>query len=134
MSVFASNLISFFAYFAGAIAFSVAFVAIYIRMTPHREFDLIVGQHNASASLAFGGTLLGYAIALAGVIHNVRSALEFIVWGCVVIVTQIVAYQLARFGHRDMSHAIENNAIAAAIWVATVSIAVGIISAACMSP
>jgi putative membrane protein len=129
-----ASLISFFAYFLGSIAFGVAFLSLYIRMTPHDEFDLIVRQHNASAAIAFGGTMIGFAIALAGVIHNVQSAIEFIIWGFVVLVTQVIAFYLARWAHRDVSHAIENNAIAAALWVASVSISVGIVSAACMSP
>jgi putative membrane protein len=129
-----AGLLSFFAYFGGSIAFCIAFCAIYIRMTPHREFDLIVQQHNTSAAIAFGGTLLGFTIALAGAIHNAQSVIGFLIWGVVAAVTQIIAYQLARLAHRDMSHAIENNAIAAAVWVAAVSISVGILSAACMGP
>lgn len=129
-----ASLLSFFSYFLGSIAFGIAFLAIYIRMTPHDEFDLIVRQHNASAAIAFGGTMLGFAIALGGVIHSVQSAIEFIIWSFVALVTQVIAFQLARWAHRDVSHAIENNAIAAAIWVASVSISLGIISAACMTP
>ena len=63
----------FFGYFGAAIAFCVAFGAVYLRLTPHREFDLIVREHNASAAIALSGTLLGFAIALAGAIRNTRS-------------------------------------------------------------
>jgi len=129
-----SGLMSFAAYFAAAIAFCAGFCLVYTWLTPHREFDLIVRQHNASAAVAFGGSLIGFAIALAGAIHNTQSAPEFVAWGFVAIATQGVAYLLARLAHPGLSHAIEQNALAAALWVAAVSISAGVISAACMSP
>jgi len=94
VSELVASLVSFFAYFAGAIAFSAAFCLIYTWLTPHREFALIVREHNASAAIAFGGSLIGFAIALAGAIHNSETLLEFAIWGLVAVVTQIVAYPL----------------------------------------
>ncbi|HXY58597.1 MAG TPA: DUF350 domain-containing protein [Methylocystis sp.] len=129
-----NGLLAFSAYFAAAVAFCVGFCTVYVWLTPHREFDLIVRQHNASAAVAFGGGLLGFAIALAGAIHNTSSALEFVAWGFVAFAAQVVAYLLARLAHPGLSHAIEQNALASAIWVAAVSIAAGVLSAACMSP
>lgn len=111
-----------------------AFCAVYVRLTPHREFQLIVREHNASASVALGGSLIGFSIALAGAIHNTRSPIEFLAWGLVAFAVQVLAYGLAKFGHPGLSHAIQQNAIAAALWVAAVSISAGILSAACMSP
>jgi putative membrane protein len=125
-------LLSFIGYFAGATAFCVGFGAVYLRLTPHREFDLLFREHNASAAIALGGSLVGFAIALAGAIHETRSAGEFVVWGIVAVLTQVVAYYLARLAHPGLPRAIERNALSAAIWVASVSIAAGLISAACM--
>ena len=130
----ASGLLSFSAYFLGTIAYCAAFCVVYTRLTPHCEFDLIVNEHNASAAIAFGGSLIGFAIALAGAVHNTQSALEFIIWGFVAFATQIVAYLLARLAHPGLSQAIEQNAIAAAVWLGAVSISAGVLSAACMSP
>lgn len=129
-----SGLIAFAAYFAGALGYCAIFGLIYTRLTPHREFDLIVRQHNASAGLAFGGALIGFAIALAGAIHNTQGAAEFMVWGFVAMASQIAAFGVASLFHPGLSHAIEQNALASAYWVASVSIAAGILSAACMSP
>jgi len=129
-----TGVLAYVGYFASAIAFCLAFCVVYARLTPHREFELIVREHNASAAVALGGSLLGFAIALAGAIHNTETALEFVIWGCVAFATQVVAYLLARVAHPGLSYAIEQNALAAAIWVASVSIAAGVLSAACMSP
>ena len=134
MSEFLAGFAAFSAYLAAAIAFCVAFGAIYLRLTPHREFELIVQEHNASAAVALGGSLIGFALALAGAIHNTHSALEFVAWAFVTLAGQMLAYWLAGLAHPGLSRAIEQNALAAAIWQASVSIAVGLISAACMSP
>jgi putative membrane protein len=129
-----SGLIAFGLYFVGAVAYVALFCVVYTRITRHREFDLIVREHNASAAVAFGGALLGYAIALAGAIHNTTSIPDFVVWGFVALLVQLFAYGLAALAHPGLSHAIEENALAAAIWSAAVSVAAGTISAACMSP
>lgn len=128
------GLIAFLVYFVGAIAYGALFCAIYTRVTPHREFDLIVREHNASAGLAFGLTLIGYAIALSSAIHNSRSILEFVIWGFVATVVQFVAYGLATLAYPGLSKAIEQNALAAALWSGSVAVATGLVSAACMSP
>jgi putative membrane protein len=130
----ASGIIAFATYFAGALAYCVLFCAVYSRITPHREFDLIVQQHNASAALAFGGALMGYAIALAAAIHNAQTIVDFLVWGLIAFIVQIVAYGLASLVHPGLSNAIEKNALAAAIWSASVAISAGLLSAASMSP
>ncbi|WP_424362046.1 DUF350 domain-containing protein [Methylocystis parvus] len=134
MPDFLSGLLAFVVYFAGAVGFCAVYCMVYTRVTRHDEFSLIVNQQSASASIAFGGSLLGFAIALAGAIHHTGSIPEFVMWGLVALVTQIVAYGLARLAYPGLSRAIEENVLAAAIWVAAVSISAGLLSAACMSP
>ena len=134
MGEFFSGALAFFGYFGGAIAFFVVFGALYLRLTPHREFDLIVREHNASASIALAGTMIGFAIALAGAIHNTRGVGEFLAWAVVGGIAQLIAYGLARLAHPGLSQAIEQNAVAAAVWLAAVSISAGLVCAACMSP
>ena len=134
MGEFLQGALAFFGYFGGAIAFFVGFGVVYLRLTPHREFDLIVREHNASASIALSGTMIGFAIALAGAIHNTRSVGEFILWAFVAAFAQLIAYGLARLAHPGLSQAIEQNAVAAAVWLAAASISAGIVCDACMSP
>ena len=134
MGDFLGGVLAFAGYFGGAIAFFLVFGFIYLRLTPHREFHLIVEEHNVSAAIALSGTLLGFAIALAGAIHNTRSVLEFLAWGVVAGLAQLLAYGLVRLTHPNLSRAIEQNALASAVWLAAVSIAAGLICDACMSP
>jgi putative membrane protein len=131
---FFSSLLAFVVYFAGAVGFCAVFCLVYTRVTRHDEFRLIVEEQSASAAIAFGGSLLGFAIALAGAIHHTGSIPEFVTWGLIALATQIVAYGLARLAYPDLSRAIEENALGAAIWVAAASVSAGLLSAACMSP
>jgi len=133
MPHFLEALVAFAGYFGGAVAFSVAYLAIYIRMTPHREFDLIVREHNASAALALGLSLVGFVIPLARAMSQAASILEFSSWAVVALVVQIAAYYVARLAHPDLSRAIEENALSAALWLGTVSLAAGLLSAAAMT-
>ncbi len=134
MSEFIVGALTFFGYFGAAIAFFLVFGALYLRLTPHREFELIVREHNASASIALAGTMIGFAIAMAGAIHNTRGVGEFLAWGVVGGLAQLIAYALARLAHPGLSQAIEQNAVAAAVWLAAVSISAGLVCAACMGP
>ncbi len=129
-----SGLPAFTAYFATAVALCVLYLFAYTKVTPHDEYDLIVKEHNASAGLALGMSLMGFAIALASAITHSANIFDCIIWGLVAIVVQIAAYYLARLAHPDVSDAIRHNALASALWLGSVSIAGGLISAACMSP
>ena len=128
------GVLKFAAYFFGALAFCVLFCLAYTRLTPHREFDLIVRADNAAAAVALGGALVGFAIALAGAIHVAGSIAEFILWGLVAFAAQLLAYWLAAYGHPRLSQAIVEQHLAAAVWTAAASIAAGLLTAACMSP
>jgi len=132
MGDFVVGVAAFLAYFAAATALSTIFGAIYLWLTPHRELGLVTREHNASAALALGGMIVGYSIALAGAIRSTRSALEFAVWALLAIAPQLVALGLARLAYPGLSRAIEQNALAAATWQASISIAAGIVSAACI--
>ena len=134
MGVFLNDVLLFFGYFGASVVLCGGFGALYLWLTPHREFDLIVREHNASASIALSGTLLGFALALAGAIRNTHSVGEFILWALIAALAQLIAYGLARLAHPGLPQAIEQNAVAAAVWLAAASISAGIVCAACMGP
>jgi putative membrane protein len=128
-----AGLPAFAAYFALAVSLCAAYLAAYIWVTPHREFQLIVSEHNASAATALGMSLFGFSFPLASAIYHSSGILDCAVWGIVALVGQLVAYGLARWAHPDLSGAIERNALAAALWLGFVSLTAGLLSAACMT-
>lgn len=133
MAHFLNGLIAFLGYFGGAVALSVTYLVVYVRMTPHREFDLIVREHNASAALALGASLLGFVVPVSRALAQATTIVEFLAWGLVALVVQVLAYVAARLAHPDLSRAIEENVLSAAIWLAAVSLSAGLLSAAAMT-
>lgn len=123
----------FLAYFATAVALCILYVFVYTRVTPFDEYRLIVEKHNASAALALGMSLIGFVIPLAAAIFNSSHLVDCVIWGLVALVVQILAYFLARLAHPHISQAIEQNALASALWLGFVSIAAGLLSAASMT-
>src|SRR5262249_21168084 len=79
-------------YFAASLARPLAlllvFIFLYMRITPHPEFELIAKGNNATA-IALAGALLGFVIPLASSIIQSRNIPDMLVWGVVAMVVQI---------------------------------------------
>mgnify|MGYP001766231381 CR=1 FL=1 len=133
MPEFPHAVLAFAGYLAAAGGFTVLFVLIYTRLTPHREFDLIVHEHNVSAAVALCGSLVGFAIPLARAMSQAVSIGEFAAWAVVALVVQVAAYWIARLAHHGLSEAIADNTVSAALWLASVSLTAGLLSAAAMT-
>lgn len=129
-----TGLINFFLYFSVSIIFVLAFKYIYALATPYDEWKLIKEQKNTAASLAFGGAIVGFAIALGGVASNSVSVLDYGMWAVVALVAQLFAFALIRFIFMPkVSTRIENNEVSAGIILAATSLAVGVLNAACVT-
>lgn len=78
--------------------------------------------------------MVGFAIALGGAVSNSQSLVDFAVWGVVAIIAQALAFGILRFTFMPkIAERINNDEISAGIMLAAVSIAVGLINAACMT-
>ena len=136
MTMFASlaGLPAFAAYLAVVTGLCALFLVIYVRLTPYREFDLIVHEHNAAAALALGMSLLGFSLPLASAVLHSVGIVDCLVWGLIALAVQVVAYLLARLPFPRLNDSIQQNHMAGALWLGTVSMTAGILSAACMTP
>lgn len=131
---FISALGSFIAYFGASLVFIAIFKYLYAMVTPHDEWKLIKEDKNIAAAIGFGGAIVGFAIALSGAVTNSVSWVDFAIWGLVALAAQIVAFAIIRFGFMPaIVQRIEDNEISAGIMLAAMSIAVGLLNAACMS-
>lgn len=124
---------AFLIYACVAAALCTLFLLAYTFVTPNKEFDLIFKEHNATASLAVGMSLLGFALPLASAIYNSAHIIDCVIWGVVALAVQLAAYFVAYVVHPNLGEAIRNNVMAAGIWVGFVSLAAGILSAAAMT-
>jgi putative membrane protein len=127
-----SGLPNFFLYACVGLALSFVFAAIYVRITGHDEWALI-RDGNASAALALGGSLIGFALPLSKAIAQASSIPDCILWGFLALIVQIVAYVITRMLIPDLSRKIESNTLAAAIMIVSISVMSGMLNAAAMT-
>ncbi len=127
-----ATLPNFLAFFGLGVAISIVFVAIYSAVTPHHEFALI-RNGNSAAAVAFGGALIGFELPLASVVIHSLGLLDMVVWGVVALVVQLLAFLAARLLDQRLCTRIAGGDTSAGIFVATISLAVGILNAACVT-
>lgn len=125
---------SFLLYFVLAIGALILFKVVYTRITPHDEWKLIKEEQNTASAVAFGGAIIGFALALSSAISNSVSLADFLVWAIVALVAQSVAFAIVRYLFMPKIVArIEQNEVSAGIILGAVAIAVGLINAASMT-
>lgn len=129
----AQSFLAFLAYFGTGLGVLVVAAIVVSLVTPHHEVRLI-RSGNSAAAAAFAGTLVGLALPLHAAISNSVSLLDALLWGAVSAAVQIVAYLLTRVVSPKLSHHITENDMAAGILSAGVSISIGLVNAAAMTP
>lgn len=130
---FLASALAFVVAFVAAGLFTIAFKLIYQAATPYNERTLI-RDGNVAAAVTLGAALLGYIFPLASALEHTVSLLEFAVWALLAGVIQIVAFTIVRaVVMRDFSDRIVRGELAAAIYMASISLGVGLLNAACMS-
>jgi putative membrane protein len=127
-----SGLDDFLLYFGLSIGFVVLFLGIYVRATPYREFALIRAG-NAAAAASLSGSLLGFVLPLASaVIHSVNPW-DMALWAVIALAVQIVVYVVVRLIVPDVTRHIPEGKVGAGVFLGSVSLAAGILTAACMT-
>ena len=127
-----SGLGSFIAYFGIAVALLTFFCLIYGWVTPYPEFKLI-REGKVAPAISFGGALLGFVIPLASVISHSVALLDMIVWALVALTIQVLVFIGLRLFIGDLAREIADDRPAPAILLAVLSLAAGILNAACMT-
>ncbi len=132
-SAFQDGATAFLLAFVVAGLFTIAFKYIYQWVTPYNEKALIRAG-NTSAAIALAGALIGYVLPLASALSHTVSLLEFVAWASLAGVVQIAAFTGVRLlALPDVKARVENNEISIGVYLAGISIAVGVLNAACMT-
>ncbi|BBN87393.1 DUF350 domain-containing protein [Azospira sp. I09] len=122
------GILAFLSYLGTAVALLFAFVLIYIRVTPYREFELIA-HNNKAVAVTLAGAVLGFTFPLMSSIFYTQSLVEMVVWAGITCLVQLaVFWVLRRYAKR-----IENGDLSSALMVATFSVAVGLLNAVSIS-
>ena len=126
-----STLPSFLAYLALALFILVVFLRVYVTVTPYREFALL-REGNLAAAVSLAGTIIGFALPVADVIRNSKDLIDLAVWSVVACLVQLLVYLAARVTMPHLAEDIPAGKVAPALFLAALSIGVGLINAACM--
>jgi putative membrane protein len=122
----------FIVYFAASIALVALFLAVYVRVTPYRELALIrAGNTAAAASLS--GALLGFVAPLASAVAHSVNLADMAIWGAIALLVQIASYGATRVLLPGIASGIASGNVAHGVTLGALSLAVGILNAACMS-
>ena len=93
-------------------------------------------KNNLAAALGFGGAVIGVCIPLYSALVSSVSYGDFLFWGLVAIVIQLIfAFIVTRFmtGKYSFKERIENGVVPVGILLAFLCIAVGLLNAGSMS-
>ena len=122
----------FLAYMGTAVVLTLFYVVVYIWVTPHPEIKLI-RENNLAASIAFGGSLIGFCLPLSSAIANSVSLIECAIWGVIAVVVQIIIFYLVCLPIPKISERIEKGEMASGLWLGVASLAGGLLNAASMT-
>ena len=125
---------NFAAYFGTGLLFLLIFKYIIIVITPYDEWKLIKEEKNIAAAVALGGSIIGFSIAISGVLQNAVNYYDFSIWAVVALATQVISIKIVRFIFMPkFVQRIEQNEVGAAVVAASMYIAVGLLNAGAMT-
>jgi putative membrane protein len=123
---------SFLAYLLLGGVLTALFLVLYARLTPQHDISLIRAG-NSAAAIVLVGALLGFEVPLATVIAHSAGIIDLVVWGIIALAVQLAGFASARTILPHLAQAIADGNIADAIFLAGLSVALGILTAGCMS-
>lgn len=123
---------NFLAYFGVGAALLTLFLLVYLNVTPYKEIELIRAG-NTAAAVSLSGTLIGFALPIANAIAHSDTLLDLVLWTLVAGTIQLLAYGVARVTLPHMTQDIPAGKVAPAAFLASLSLTVGILNAACMT-
>lgn len=129
------SFIGFILFFGTALLMVGIFLYLYALVTPYDDYKLIFEENNTTASLGFGGAVIGVSIPLYSALVSSVSYFDFVVWGSVAIIIQLIfAFIVTRLkGKFSLEAKIEKDVVAVGILMAFLSICIGLLNAGAMS-
>jgi putative membrane protein len=124
--------VTYLIYIVSALVMLGVFTAVYTTVTRYKEFDLI-REGNIAAVLSYSGALVGFSFTLCSSIAIHASFVMFVVWGVAAMAVQLVVYAIMARAIRGLNEAIEENNIAMGGLIGSISLAAGVVNAACLT-
>ena len=105
---------------------------IYVKLTPHRELEL-VQDGNMAAAITFSALVISLALPLAACLVNKFSLIDVALWGTISLFLQLFLFCLTDAIFKGMPQRIIDNEVPAATVLAAFKIAGSIILAFAIS-
>ena len=122
----------FLLYLAVALVLLVVFIAVYVRITPYREIALI-REGNMAAAYSLSGAILGFVVPLGAAVEHSVNIVDMAIWGLIAMAVQVAAYVVVKLVIPSLPRDIPADRGAAGFFLGALSLAVGLLNAACMS-
>lgn len=122
----------FLAYLGVSLVLLALFTALYVRITPYREIALI-REGNMAASFSLSGAMLGFIVPLAAAVEHSVSLVDMAIWGFIAMLVQLAAFVAVKLLIPSITRDIPAGKGAQGFFLGTLSLGVGLLSAACMS-
>lgn len=122
----------FLVYLGVSLALLAMFVALYVRVTPHRELTLI-REGNLAAAFSLSGALLGFIVPLASAIQYSVGIVDMAIWGLIALVVQVAAFIVVKLLIPTLTEDIAAGKAAQGFFLGSLSLGVGLLNAACMT-
>ena len=107
------------------------FAVLYDLVTPYSELALI-REGNAAAAITLGAAVIGFALPIAVSVAVSHNLYAMIGWAVVAGAVQLLVYAAARLALPRLNEAIPQGKIASGIFLASLSLGVGILNAGCI--
>ena len=78
--------------------------------------------------------MVGFLLPLASIIAHSASLADKAIWSVIALVVQVIGFFIARALIPGLPAAITEGKMSAATFAATISLCIGILNAACMTP
>jgi putative membrane protein len=127
-----TGMIKFLVYFVSGAVLTVLFLMIYMWITPQKEYELI-SRGNTAAAYSLGGALLGFIIPLSSAIINSVNLIDMLIWGLMALVVQIAVFFIVMLIFKNLTYSIAKGNTAEGMFLGALSIAAGILNAACIT-
>ena len=108
------------------------FVTIYVKITPYREIALI-RDNNMAAAFSLSGALIGMVIPLANAVEYSVNPVDMAIWGFIALAIQLLVFVIARIALPNIVVDIPAGKTAPGFFLGAISIAAGLLNAACMT-
>lgn len=125
-------ILNYLLHLATAIAMVMAFFVVYTRVTPYDEV-LLIRQGNCAAAMSLGGTLIGFSATVASALMHTENYYQFLGWGLVAMVVQLLVFLVATRLLRMSKDQIEANNFAFGGLLGAISLSIGLINAGSIS-